>query len=183
MLPSNNPSANVHDLILTMRGQKVILDMDLSRIYGVTTKRLNEQVKRNLERFPTDFMFRLNRTEVGEWNRSQIATGSQKHRDPRFSPYAFTEHGAIMAATVVNSSQAVRMSIFVVRAFVKMREYFGLNQAMGCRLAEIEKHLLAHDIALKDLLGKMRPLLIPPPELPKRKIGFTARETSRGYRA
>src|SRR5579864_6506951 len=108
--------------ILVLRGHRVLLDSHLAALYGVTTKRLNEQVKRNAERFPLDFMFRLNRVETEGLNRSQFATGSQKHRDPRFPPFAFTEHGAIMAATVLNSPRAVELSIYVVRAFVKLRE-------------------------------------------------------------
>jgi hypothetical protein len=100
-----------------MRRQRVILDADLAVLYGVTTKRLNEQVKRNAARFPPDFLFRLTATETRALNRSQSATGSQKHRDPRFPPFAFTEHGAIMAATVLNSASAVEMSLYVVRAF------------------------------------------------------------------
>lgn len=114
----------VETVILTVRGQKVILDADLARIYGVATKALNQAVKRNADRFPPDFLIRLTETEAADtWsqivttsrNRSQIVTGSQKHRDPRFRPYAFTEHGAIMAATVLNSPEAVRMSVFIVR--------------------------------------------------------------------
>jgi hypothetical protein len=93
--------------ILLLRGQRVILDAELAALYDVTTKRLNEQVNRNADRFPRDFMFRLSRPEVDALNRSQFATGSQKHRNPRFPPFAFTEHGAIMAATILNSSRAV----------------------------------------------------------------------------
>jgi len=107
-------------------GQRVILDADLAALYGVGTKRLNEQVKRNFERFPEDFMFRLTRAEADALNRSQNATGSGKYRDPRFPPFAFTEHGAIMAATILNSSQAVEMSLYVVRAFVRIRELTNL---------------------------------------------------------
>ncbi len=104
------PAERITQSILVLRGHKVLLDADLAALYEVPTKRLNEQVKRNIERFPADFMFRLDREEVDALNRSQVATGSQKHRDPRFPPYAFTEHGAIMAATVINSPQAVEMS-------------------------------------------------------------------------
>jgi hypothetical protein len=89
--------------ILILRGQRVLLDVELAALYGVTTKRLNEQVKRNAARFPADFIFRLTKTETAALNRSQYATGSQKHRDPRFAPYNFTEHGAIMAATILSS--------------------------------------------------------------------------------
>jgi hypothetical protein len=109
--------------ILILHGQRVLLDAELAVLYGVTTRRLNEQVKRNVERFPEDFLFRLKSYEVEALNRSHFATGSQKHRDPRFPPYAFTEHGAIMAATVLNSPRAVEMGIYVVRAFVKLREF------------------------------------------------------------
>ncbi len=111
----------VENRIMTVRGQKVMLDTDLAELYGVPTKRLNEQVKRNPSRFPPDFVFRLNREEVEGVNRSQFATGSQKHRDPRFPPFAFTEHGAIMAATVLNSPSAVGMSVDV-GAFTRMRK-------------------------------------------------------------
>jgi ORF6N domain len=101
------PVEQIGRSILILRGHRVLLDSELAALYGVTTKRLNEQVKRNAERFPDDFIFRLTRTETEALNRSQIATGSQKHRDPRFPPFAFTEHGAIMAATVLNSPRAV----------------------------------------------------------------------------
>jgi hypothetical protein len=97
--------------ILLLRGRRAILDAELAELYGVTTKRLNEQVKRNAGRFPDDFLFRLSRAEIDALNRSHFATGSRKHRDPRFPPFAFTEHGAIMAATVLNSSRAVEMSL------------------------------------------------------------------------
>ena len=113
---------DVSRAIVVLRGRKVLLDVELAALYGVTTKRLNEQVKRNAERFPEDFMFRLSRTETDALNGSQLATGSQKHRDPRFPPYAFTEHGAIMAATTLNSRRAVEMSLYVVWAFVRLRE-------------------------------------------------------------
>jgi hypothetical protein len=163
---------SVESLILVVRGQKVILDSDLARIYGVPTKRLNEQVRRNKDRFPEDFVFQMNLVDIAAMNRSQIATGSRKHRDPRFSPYVFTEHGAIMAANVLNSKQAVRMSVFVIRAFVKMREHFALTQTLEKRLAEIEKKLILHDSSLRDLYDRIRPLLLPSHEKPKKRIGF-----------
>ena len=180
-------SLSVEGMILSVRGQKVILDSTLARLYGVETKRLNEQVRRNVDRFPSDFMFRLTAQEVTHLksqfatsslrdNRSQIATGSQKHRDPRFRPYAFTEHGAIMAANVLNSGQAIEMSIFVVRAFIKMREQLLKRTELEKRLAEIEKVLLSHDAGLRDLYHKIKPLLLPPPAPPRRKIGFGVRE-------
>jgi hypothetical protein len=117
------PIEHITESILLLRGQKVLLDAELAALYGVTTKRLNEQVKRNAERFPEDFLFRLTAAEVEALNRSHFATGSQKHRDSRFPPYAFTEHGAIMAATILNSPRAIEMSVYVVRAFVKLAAY------------------------------------------------------------
>ena len=176
------------------RGQKVILDADLAELYGVPTKRLNEQVKRNADRFPEDFLFQLTAQEwsnlksqiatstsekpgaesvVSNW--SQFATSSKKHRGAAYRPIAFTEHRAIMAATVLNSPEAVAMSVFVVRAFMQMREQLAANTAILKRLAEIDKTLLEHDSALRTVWTKLQPLLAPPPappEPPKRKIGF-----------
>lgn len=181
----------VDDVILTIRGHKVILDRDLAMLYGVEVKRLNEQVKRNRDRFPDDFAFRLTPQEVTNLKsqfatssspgmRSQIATASA-HGGRRKLPYAFTEHGAIMAATVLNSSKAVEMSVFVVRAFVKMREQLMATATLAKRLAEVEKLLLTHDSALRDLYQKIRPLLLPPPEPAKTKIGFGVREARARY--
>ena len=127
--------------LLVLRGHWVLLDANLAALYGVTTKRLNEQVKRNAERFPGDFMFRLTRSEVEALNRSQIATGSQKHRDPRFPPFAFTEHGAIQAANVLNSPKAIEMGIYVVRAFLRLREMLASNTELARQLAELETRL------------------------------------------
>jgi hypothetical protein len=163
--------------ILVLRGHRVILDSDLAALYGVTTKRLNEQVKRNAGRFPADFMFRLNRSEVTALNRSQFATGSRKHRDPRFPPLAFTEHGAIQAANVLNSRKAVEMGLYVVRAFVRLREILASNRELVRRLDQledrIEKKLAGHDEAITAILSAIRELTNPPP--PRRRgIGFTA---------
>ena len=156
--------------IRTIRGQKIILDSDLARIYGVTTKRLNEQVKRNAKRFPADFLFQLTAEEIRILNRSQIATGSQKHRDPRLLPYAFTENGAIMAANVLNSPEAVRMSVFVVRAFVQMRELLGGTKELAKQLAALEKKLTdrldGHEVAIVDVLRRVMDILDPPPPPP-----------------
>lgn len=163
--------------ILIMRGQRVLLDAELAVLYGVTTKRLNEQVKRNAERFPEDFLFRLTSDEVAALNRSHFATGSQIHRDPRFPPYAFTEHGAIMAATVLNSPRAVEMGIYVVRAFIELREFLASNKVLAHRLdqleARLEKKLTTHDEAIAAMLSAIRQLLTPTPSK-HRPIGFTA---------
>jgi hypothetical protein len=182
----------VEPLLHVLRGERIILDVDLARIYGVPTKRLNEQVKRNAERFPLDFAFRLTNAEAIKLlrsrsqaatlsradNRSQFATGSQKHRDPRFLPYAFTEHGAIMAANVLNSPQATQMSVFVVRAFVKMRGVLSDSRQFARKLAELEKELKSrldlHETAIVEVLQRVMNLLDPPPQAePKRRqIGF-----------
>lgn len=155
----------------------MLLDAELAALYGVTTKRLNEQVKRNAKRFPADFIFRLTRTETDALNRSHFATGSQKHRDPRFPPFAFTEHGAIMAATILNSPRAVEMSVYVVRAFVQLRELLASNKELARRFAQLEtrldKKLTTHDEAIAAILSAIRELMHPP--VPKRRpIGFTA---------
>jgi hypothetical protein len=178
-------------LILTVRSRRVILDSDLSRVYGVATKALNQAVKRNFDRFPEDFAFRLDAAEAGDLrsqtvtptpqqadkkgvfqNRSQIVTGSRKHRDPAVQPWVFTEHGALMAANILRSEQAVRMSVYVIRAFVRLREEIAANEAILKRLAEIDRTLLQHDSALRDIYRKLLPLLQPPPDPPRRGIGF-----------
>ena len=180
---SNQMLSNVDDigsLIRTIRGQKVILDSDLARIYGVPTKRLNEQVARNAKRFPHDFLFQLTAKEADSL-RSQFATlkkGRGQHR--KFLPYAFTENGAIMAANVLNSPEAVRMSVFVVRAFVQMRDLLGGTKELARQLADLEKKLTArldvHESVIVDVLRRVMEILDPPPPLPpeppKRRIGF-----------
>ena len=146
-----------------------------SALYEVPTKRLNEQVKRNAARFPADFMFRLTPTEMEALNRSQFATGSQKHRDPRFAPLAFTEHGAIMAAAVLNSRHAVEVSIYVVRAFVQQRELLASNKDLARQLKALEqrmeKKLGRHDQAIAGIIDTLRQLTAPAPAN-KRRIGF-----------
>lgn len=171
------PLEHITRAILLVRGHKVLLDTELATLYGVPTKRLNEQVKRNAARFPQDFRFRLSSAETEALNRSQIATGSQKHRDPRFPPYAFTEHGAIMAATILNSPRAIEMSVYVVRAFVQLRELLASNTELARRLDELEariaKKLATHDEAIAAMLAAIRELMNPP--APRRRpIGFTA---------
>jgi len=159
--------------VSVMRDACVMLDSDLAALYGVSTKRLNEQVRRNRGQFPEDFMFQLTDVEAAAL-RSQIATlktvGRGQHR--KYQPWVFTEHGAIMAATVLNSERAVAMSVFIVRAFVKMRTELLADATLEARLQVIEKTLLGHDSALRDVIQKLRPLLLPPPELPKPRIGF-----------
>ena len=162
------PIEAIQDRILLIRGQKVILDSDLAALYRVPTKRLNEQVKRNRERFPADFMFQLTPEEKNE-----VVANCDHLRNLKFShalPYVFTEHGALMAANVLSSDRAVRMSVYVIRAFIKLRDVFSLNQILEGELAEIERILLNHDAALRDLYEKIKPLLMPPK--PVDAIGF-----------
>jgi phage regulator Rha-like protein len=171
----------VESLIHLIRGQRIILDADLARVYGVPTKRLNEVVKRTLERFPSDFAFLLKPQEVASL-RSQIAT-SKGRGGRRYIPRAFTEFGAIMAANVLNSPRAVQMSVFVVRAFVKMREALSQNRHLAEKLAELERRLTGrldvHEQAIVHILDEIKKLmepLPPPPEPKRREIGFHVRD-------
>lgn len=162
--------------ILLLRGQRVILDAELAALYGVTTKRLNEQVKRNAARFPEDFLFQLTAEEAAVL-RSQFATSKAPRKDgrggARYRPFAFTEHGAIMAATILNSPRAVETSLYVVRAFVQLRELLASNAELARKLAELERKLKGHDEAITAILSAIRELMNPP--APKRRgIGFTA---------
>lgn len=151
----------------------MLLDADLAFIYGIATKFLNRAVKRNAGRFPEDFVFQLT-VEESTALRCQNGTSNHGRGGRRYLPYVFTEYGAIMAANVLNSRRAVQLSVFVVRAFIKMREQL-LNRAeMEKRLTDIEKTLLSHNTALRDLYQKIRPLLLPPPEPLRKQIGFQA---------
>lgn len=191
------PAFDIASAILTVRGERILLDGDLALLYGVPTYRFNEAIKRNADRFPRDFRFQLTKAEwmTVQGLRSQIAIfepesnlksqiarsspGRGQHR--KFLPYAFTERGAIMAANVLNSPQAVRMSVFVVRAFVKMRELLGGTKELARQLRELEAKLTArldgHEAAIVDVLQRIMRLLDPPPEPepPRRQIGFHAR--------
>lgn len=170
------PTGSVEARILTLRGQKVILDADLAAIYGVTTKRLNEQVKRNARRFPADFIFRLTPME-----KKEVVANCDHLFELKFSPvlpYAFTENGAVMAANVLNSPQAVRMSIFVVRAFIRMRELLTGSKELAAELKKLEAKLTArldvHETAIVDVLHRIMQLLDPPPAppVPEKSMGF-----------
>ncbi|HEX8816567.1 MAG TPA: ORF6N domain-containing protein [Terriglobales bacterium] len=155
---------------MILRHQKVILDRDLAELYGVTVKRFNQQIKRNAERFPEDFRFQLTARE-NQILRSQIVTSSGGHGGRRYRPYAFTEHGAIMAATVLNSRRAIQMSVFVVRAFVRLREMISGNRAIALKIAELERRLENHDDAIQGLLAAIRELMSPK-TFRRRRIGF-----------
>jgi uncharacterized protein YigA (DUF484 family) len=156
--------------ILELRGHKVLLDSDLAELYGVLTKRFNEQIKRNLARFPMDFMFQLTSDELGGL-RSQIATSKPGRGGRRYAPYVFTEHGAIMAAMVLNSPRAIEVSVQVVRAFIRLRETLSSNKELALRLDELERKLATHDQAITGILKMIRELMNPPPTK-KRPIGF-----------
>lgn len=175
------PAPDISSLIRLIRGMRIILDTDLARLYGVQTFRLNEAVKRNRDRFPSDFLFQLSEGERDTLT-SQIAMSKHGRGGRRTLPFAFTEHGALMAANILNSSRAVAMSVYVIRAFVKMREDQASNAAILRRLAEIDKTLLVHDVALRDIYQKLRPLLEPPPLPPKPQIGFHVKEDEAPYR-
>jgi len=183
--------------IVLLRGRKVILDSDLARLYGVTTKRLNEQVRRNLDRFPDDFAFQVTQEEIESLRlqnatsnedpnlRSQIATSSgsepenlrsqnatSRHGGRRYLPYAFTEHGAVMAASVLNSPRAVEISVYVVRAFIRLRELLSTHAELSQRLAELESKVDNHDQEIATLIDAIRQLMRTPDD--PRRIGFRA---------
>lgn len=166
-------SPDVGGLIRTIRNHRVILDSDLAKLYGVQTFRFNEAVKRNRARFPEDFLFQLTKEEA-DLLTSQSAISKSGSGGRRSLPWAFTEHGALQAANVLNSPKAVAMSVYVIRAFIRLREELAANTTLEKRLAVIEKTLTTHDAALRDVIAKMRPLLLAPPEPPRKKMGFHA---------
>jgi hypothetical protein len=154
-----------------IRGDRVILDSDLAELYGVETRRLNEQVKRNRGRFPQDFMFQLSPDEF-EGLKSHFATSRSGWGGRRKLPFAFTEHGAIMAASVLNTPQAVDMSIFVVRAFVRLRSFLATHKELAIKVTELEKKLTAHDEQILTIVEAIKQLMSLPPPVKKRPIGF-----------
>lgn len=175
------PAGNLTRLIHTVRGQKVILDVDLARIYGVETRVLNQAVRRNRQKFPLDFLFQMTRAEVAVLRRSRSQTVILKRgQNIKYRPYAFTEHGAIMAANVLNSPRADKMSVYVVRAFLKMRSLLTEHRDLAKQLADLEekltKRLDVHEGAIVEVLRRIMKLLDPPPipELKRRRIGFRA---------
>lgn len=164
------PVDHIARSILILRGKRVLLDSDLAALYGVETRRLNEQVRRNHERFPADFIFELTNQEFTIL-KSQFATSSWGGRRKR--PFVFTEHGAIMAATVLNSPRAVAMTIHVVRAFIQQRNLLAANPQFAEKFAELERKVGSHDQAIVGILKVIRELMHPP--MPKKRpIGFTA---------
>lgn len=175
----SNPLDVVENRILLIRGHRVLLDSDLAVLYGVTTKRLNEQVKRNRNRFPERFVFQLNADE-----KSEVVANCDHLAKLKFSPalpYAFTEHGAIMAANVLNSPRAIQMSIYVVEAFIRIREFLSSNRELSQRLAELERKLGIHDRQIQGIFDAIRQLMNPP-EIPRKEIGFHMKEDPLPYR-
>ena len=173
-------SMEIEGSIHCIRGQRVMLDSDLAAIYGVELKRLNEQVRRNHERFPQDFAFQLKPQEFINL-KSQFATSSS-HGGKRKLPWAFTEHGAIMLASVLNSPIAVEASVRVVRAFVRMREMITLNRELSQKLSELETRMDGNDEDIQKLFEAIRHLLEPPDAQPRREIGFHIHEAATPYR-
>lgn len=164
------PVEQIERTILEIQGQKVIIDADLATIYGTTTKRLNQAVRRNKDRFPDDFMFQLTEEE-----KSEVVTNCDHLVNLKYSPhlpYVFTEHGALMAASVLNTERAVKVSVFVVRAFVRLRELVATHKELAIKLKELEQRVGAHDQAIIELVQTIKQLMEPPASKPKRRIGF-----------
>lgn len=158
--------------IYLIRGQKIMLDSDLAELYQVPTKALNQAVRRNLTRFPDDFMFRLTKQEAKEFNRSQSVTGSQKHRDPRLLPYAFTEQGVAMLSSVLSSGRAVEVNIAIMRTFVHLRQFLATHQDLARKLEDVERTQNEHSEHIQQIYGCLEELQEPPPPPLKRRIGF-----------
>ena len=178
--PAVAPAVMIENLILTIRGQRVMLDSDLARIYRVTTGRLNQALKRNSKRFPADFAFQLTRQELAALiSQSVISKNGRGGRQT--PPWVFTEHGAIMLASVLNSPLAIEASVRVVRAFVYLREQLASNKKIAQKFAELEQRLDSHDESTATLFEAIR-LLLEPAELARREIGFHVKEQARSYR-
>ena len=181
-------AVDITTLIVTVRGKRVILDRDLAALYGVPTFRFNEAVKRNRKRFPEDFMFQLTRDEAASLT-SQIAISKPGRGGRRTLPYAFTEHGTVMAANILRSPKAIQMSVFVVRAFIRMRQMLVEQRGLAHKLAKLEEELTArldvHETAIHEILGQIRRLLSSPPEPepPKKRIGFLVEEPQVPYKS
>jgi len=170
-------SVDIDSAIHLVRGERIILDSDLANIYGIQTFRLNEAVKRNRGRFPDDFLFQLTKDEYNALT-SHFAMSKHGRGGRRTLPYAFTEHGAVMAANILNSERAVQMSIFIVRAFIKMRQTFAASRALSDKLNDLEKKITTrldvHERVIAYVLGELKKLMEPPqlPEPKRHPIGF-----------
>jgi hypothetical protein len=163
--------ATLTALVFSIRGEKVLLDSDLAGLYGVTTKALNQAVKRNLDRFPEDFMFQLTSMERDGTNRSQIVTGSQRHRDPRSLPYAFTEQGVAMLSSVLRSPRAVEVNIAIMRTFVQLRRLMDSNQLLAEKIENLERKYAEHDQNFTLVFDAIKQLIAEDPA-PTKEMGF-----------
>lgn len=178
MAKSQIHAERIEKLILLIRSQKVILDHNLAELYEVPTKRLNEQVRRNIRRFPTDFMFQLNKEEFEKW-RSQIATSNSAARmGLRRKPFAFTEQGVAMLSSVLHSDRAIEVNIAIMRTFVKLRELLATHKDLTRKLQDIESKLGQHDDHFRIVFEAIRQLMAPPSVPPKRKIGYHAEKAT-----
>jgi len=178
MVVATKVDSKVDSKIFVLRGQRVILDRDLAELYGVEVRQLNQQAKRNAKRFPPSFRFQLSPHEL-KILRSQNVISSEGHGGARYLPYVFTEHGAIMAATVLNSERAIEMSVFVVLAFVRMRRAIAGNRNVLTKLGELERRLEGHDAEIHALMEAIRELMTPE-EPNRRRIGFETPEDEGG---
>jgi hypothetical protein len=169
---STLPVQHIARRILLVRGRKVLLDSDLAALYGVETRALNQAIKRNPERFPPDFMFRLSAGELRNWRSQFVISNPGAKMGLRHAPYVFTEHGALMAATVLNSRRAVETSLYVVRAFVRLRQLLATHRTLARRIEQHERKLSEHDHAIAGLMDTIRDLLAPSPPVRRRPIGF-----------
>jgi hypothetical protein len=192
------PIERIAQTIFVVRKQKVMLDYDLAALYGVEARALNQAVKRNANRFPADFMFRLSGEEMervsrfvipqvgrGEVrddpNSSQIVMSSRKYRGKRYRPYAFTEQGIAMLSSVLNSERAVAVNIAIMRTFVKLRQMLETNRELAKKFADLERRVGKHDEEISAIIEAIRQLMAPP-ERPRREIGFHVREKTARYR-
>lgn len=176
-LENRNTDEFIKQRIHFICGYKVMLDSDLAELYGVPTKRFNEQIKRNPQRLPSDFMFLLTKEEFENLNRSQFATGSQKHRNPKFLPYAFTEHGVAMLSSVLKSDRAIQMNIFIIKAFIILRDTLDSNKDIEIRMGKVEKRQIEQADILRHIHRAVAHM-IEKEDSPKEKIGFQKKDDS-----
>ena len=164
------PHEVIEKRIFLIRGQKVMIDRDLAELYGVTTRNLKRQVRRNIQRFPKEFMFELTKEEWDElvpiWHQFK------KMKHSYILPYAFTEHGVAMLASMLNSEKAIKMSIIIIKTFVKLREIIRAHKELAHKLSELENKIEKHDVEIQSIFEAIRQLMAPPPEPSKRRIGF-----------
>lgn len=177
---TDTPVRRIEDLIFLARGQRVMLDSDLAKVYGVTPKRLNEQLRRNARRFPSSFAFQLTEPEWGGL-RSHFATSKKGRGGRRYLPWVFTEHGALQLANVLKSQTAIEASIRVVQVFISMREELAAHRELAGKLTELEGRIAGQDEAIQNLFAAIRQLVEPPLPANRRQIGFM-RESAPPYR-